>query len=50
MNDERNIQMPLLSKRKNHLERVPGVGQRQGQAEKVQEMPQKIYPRERAKK
>ena len=43
MNDERNIQMPLLPKHTNHLERVPGVGQRQGQAEKVQEVRQEIY-------
>jgi len=44
MNDERNIQMPLLPKHTTNLERVPKTGQRQGQTEKVQEMPQKIYP------
>jgi hypothetical protein len=40
----KNIQMPLLPKLANHLERIPGVGQRQGQTEKVQEMREKIYP------
>ena len=38
MTDENNIQMPLLSKHTNHLERLPKIGQRQGQTEKVQEM------------
>ena len=39
----KNIQMPILPKHTNHLERLPNFGQKQGQTEKVQEMRSKIY-------
>jgi hypothetical protein len=44
MTDGKNVQMLLLPKHTNYLERVPKTGQRQGQTEKVQEMRQEIYP------
>jgi hypothetical protein len=35
MTDGKNIQMPLLPKHPNHLERVPKIGKRQDEAEEV---------------
>jgi hypothetical protein len=46
----KNIQMPILSKHTNHLERAPKPGPRQGQTEKMQEVRQKIYIQGGAKK
>jgi hypothetical protein len=35
--------MPLLPERTNHLERVPSLGQRQGQVEEMQEMRTEVH-------
>ena len=43
MIDGKNIQMPLLPKHANNLERLPNLGQRQGQTEKVQEMRKEVH-------
>jgi hypothetical protein len=44
MTNGKKIQMPLLPERTNHLERIPNLGQRQGQAEQMQEMRKEVHP------
>jgi hypothetical protein len=39
----KRVPMPLLSKHSHHLERIPNLGQRQGQVEEMQEMWKEVY-------
>ena len=43
MADGKNVQMPLLPKHTNHLERVPKTGKRKSETEEVQEMREEVH-------
>ena len=43
MIDGKYIQMPLLPKHTNNLERIPQIGERKSQAEEVQEMREEVH-------
>jgi len=50
INDEENIQMPLLQKHRDDMERIPDVNQRQSQTAKVQQMRKEIHLQEEGQK
>jgi hypothetical protein len=43
MTDGKNIQMPILPKHTDHLERIPQIGQRKSEAEELQEMREEVH-------
>jgi hypothetical protein len=50
MTDEKNVQMPLLPKHTNRLERVPKTGKRKSEAGEMQKLREEVYLQGEGKK